>query len=192
MFCILVEKSPKIALHFGRNPQMQNYLGGEDMELWDLQKKSVPWLRGRMLKCVCKKNKELMRVQKNKEFRLLGFCNDLLCVSCFANMYLKIFPEMKKGCFLKFSLFNVWNSPSEPVFYFVRRKYASFSLNFSQLVLMICLFVPFPLSGPASFGQFACLDLAPCFVWPLPFLGDFFLWSFARVFIIILHWFKEE
>jgi hypothetical protein len=33
MFCILVEKSPKIALHFGKNPQMQNYLGGEDMEL---------------------------------------------------------------------------------------------------------------------------------------------------------------
>lgn len=88
---------------------------------------------------------------------------------------------MKRGFFLKFSLLNVLNSPSERVFYFVRRKYASFSLNFSLFVLMICLFVPFPLSGPASFGQFACLDLAPCFVWPLPFLGDFFLWSFARV-----------
>lgn len=68
---------------------------------------------------------------------------------------------MKRGFFLKFSLLNVLNSPSERVFYFVRRKYASFSLNFSLFVLMICLFVPFPLSGPASFGQFACLDLAP-------------------------------
>jgi hypothetical protein len=44
---------------------------------------------------------------------------------------------MKKSFFLKFSLFNVLNSPFEPVFYFVRRKYASFSLNFSLFVLMI-------------------------------------------------------
>jgi hypothetical protein len=47
---------------------------------------------------------------------------------------------MKKSFFLKFSLINVLNSPSELVFYFVRRKYASFSLNFSLFVLMICLF----------------------------------------------------
>jgi hypothetical protein len=47
------------------------------------------------------------------------------------------------------------------------------------LFLMICLFVPFPPSGPASFGQFACLDLAPLVSFALPFLGAFFLWSFA-------------
>jgi hypothetical protein len=38
------------------------------------------------------------------------------------------------------------------------------------------------LSGSLTFGLFACLDFSPCrlFVYlSLPFLGAFFLWSFA-------------
>jgi hypothetical protein len=39
-----------------------------------------------------------MCVQKNKEFRLLGFCNDLLCVSCLQTCTLN-FPRNEKKFF---------------------------------------------------------------------------------------------
>lgn len=80
---------------------------------------------------------------------------------------------MKRGFFLKFSLLNVLNSPSERVFYFVRRKYASFSLNFSLFVLMICLFVPVapPLLGSLPAWTLPLVSFGLSLSWVISFCG---------------------